>query len=217
MIKDNVFLNGDVNEFNINVQLMMYTHLWESHQVLKILVRLASILAGKEYIYDFTDIFQVLNREGKVVDVPKKNIIEQRIIEPLEHHNKDLGDLINGCYNNRLRNDFAHGSFYIDCQSGSIVSIESESYESSYEVSFGEWDEIFFHAIMLSYYLTKILYDRRNNFIKDNPDKKYIAIERPLMSDKSKKQRCFIFPEEVDDNGHKCVSFGFCKNGREAL
>lgn len=51
LLNENVFMSNEIQEFNINIQLMIYSHVWESHRLLMNLKRIASFLSGSGYAW----------------------------------------------------------------------------------------------------------------------------------------------------------------------
>ena len=49
LLNDNVFMTDEIKEYNLNIQMMVYAQIWESHRLLKTLLRIAGILDGKPY------------------------------------------------------------------------------------------------------------------------------------------------------------------------
>ena len=89
-------------EYEINIQLMVYTHVWESHWFLKQFERIVAILSGKGYVW-----------KSSIATTRKGPFIKEHIIQRLEGRS-NLVDIIKRCYSYTLRNDFAHSSYYID-------------------------------------------------------------------------------------------------------
>ena len=100
---NNKYMSNE-EEFEITIQLMIYSHIWESHLFLNQLERLAMIQLGKGYNW----ISQLNNSETK-----KGAFIKNNIINRFERSDNNMAELIKRCYSNNLRNDFAHSTYYI--------------------------------------------------------------------------------------------------------
>src|SRR5574344_2533791 len=48
-LQDQIFADNDYREMDYNIQMMIYSQIWESHLFLKILRRMALIISGKPY------------------------------------------------------------------------------------------------------------------------------------------------------------------------
>lgn len=146
-------INDKELKYDINIQLMVYTHVWESNWLLKQLERIASILSGKGYVW-----------KSCVDSCSKSNFIKDHILKPLEGHS-NLYDLIKRIYSDTLRNDFAHSSYYIDMDERAIKSRKHGLLEENV-IPFDEWEDIFVHSILLTADLNNLLFDIKHKFIE---------------------------------------------------
>ena len=126
ILKDGVFMTNEYKEYDLNIQMMIYAQIWESHQFLKILKRIGGILTGKPYEWKIS--FEYVNEKGKVKPVVKANMIQDQIIADLKKGNPRFGNLVDSLYDSQLRNDFAHASYYIGVEDNAIMSLDSERY-----------------------------------------------------------------------------------------
>lgn len=140
--------NGRVNEissieYDMHIQMMIYTHIWESHLFLKRLLRIANILSNNGYKWK---VEIPLTGKGKLI----KTIINKLIdLYPI------LGTMLQASYSNDLRNDFAHSSYYIDLDRGQIYSHFGGLFKELKSIE--EWEHMFITSIMLSYHLNDVL------------------------------------------------------------
>lgn len=167
-------INDKELEYDINIQLMVYTHVWESHWLLKQLERIASILSGKGYVW-----------KSCVGSCGKSNFIKDHILKQLEGNSR-LSDLIKCIYSDTLRNDFAHSSYYIDMDERAIKSHKNGLLEENV-IPLDEWEEMFVRSILLSADLNNLLFEIKHKFVelfgnepiickwpsRDNPKKYY--------------------------------------------
>jgi len=168
-------------EYEINIQLMVYTHVWESHWLLKQLERIAAILSGKGYLW-----------KSFVATTRKGSFIKEHIIQRLEGKS-DLFDVVKRCYSDTLRNDFAHSTYYIDMRDRTIKSHLHGLLEENV-IKFSEWEEMYVNSILLSVDLNNVIYDIKRNFVelfgdgpivckwpsRNNSQKKYDRAIRPV-------------------------------------
>lgn len=184
----------EYSEYDINIQMMIYSHTWETHLFLKTLERIAHISKQKKYTW-----------KSKITNTTKSNFIKDRILSPIKESNHILHDKLNYCYNRDLRNSFAHSDYYIDIDKQCICYRDDNRIH--HVIPFHEWDEIFFTSILLDYHLSYHLDNRKNNFIE-----KYgstpVQLKRPLISDANKEQIFYVIPEYKGDNPRK-VHFRF--------
>lgn len=78
LLRDNIFMTDEVKEFNLNLQMMIYAQIWESHRLLKTLLRIGKILAGDPYEWKIS--FEYMNEKGKKKAYPKGKIMQDQIL-----------------------------------------------------------------------------------------------------------------------------------------
>lgn len=200
-LRENIYLADREKEYEMSIQMMVYSHVWESHLLLKQLERIANILAGKGYIW-----------RSAVAKTHKSSFIRQNVISKLEGIDDDLANLLKHCYSDRLRNDFAHSTYYIDFKDGVIYSHGQGLYHGP-NITFLDWEEKFVYSIMLSYHLISLLHEVKHNFINDYGTDP-ILVERPLKANKQKRQRFFIVPRvDAAYSDGKHIRFDFVRKG----
>ena len=200
-------MSDDEKEFDTNIQLMIYTHIWESHLFLNQLVRLAKIQLGMGYDWitklDYPK-KNVHHNESNLSHVKKGPYIENSIINRFEKSDCNMAQLIKHCYLKELRDDFAHSAYYID--KNTIVSNGSELFCGP-SISIEEWEEKFVSSMLFSYHLNDMLLEYRNQFI-DTFGEKPIEILLPLKKNPNKKVWVYIKPERIEGKEER-VRFRF--------
>ena len=200
-------LSDDEKEYDTNIQLMIYTHIWESHLFLNQLVRLAEIQLGMGYDWKTKLDYPKKNnhhRESKMCHVKKGPYIENSIINRFEESDCNMAQLIKHCYLKDLRDDFAHSTYYIN--KNTILSHGSDLFCGP-SISIGEWEDKFVSSMLLSYHLNDMLLEYRNQFI-DNFGDKPIEILLPLKKNQNKRVWVYIKPERIEGKEEK-VRFRF--------
>lgn len=96
---------GDEGFDGLNIELMIYCHLWDSSFFLKTLWRIASILSGEGYLW-----------ECLIPWYDKERFMIEKIINPLKNCGLKLGDVVEICYDPSVRNAFAHSQYTIDLE-----------------------------------------------------------------------------------------------------
>ena len=172
LLSDNVFMSNEIQEFNINIQLMIYSHVWESHRFLMNLKRISSILSGKGYEWRISFERPQKKSSNKMIPINKGKMIKEEILEPLYSFDEKIGTFISGLYDSSIRNGYAHSLYQIHMDEGNIRILKSETYSVEKEVNFFDWETTFFYSVLLSYHLTKSIIDRLNSFMEDYPDTK---------------------------------------------
>lgn len=197
LLKEKIFMDDDCKEYDLNIQMMIYSQIWESHHFLKTLKRIADILSGKPYEWKIP--FEVPTRKdsSKTIPVPKSKFIQEQILTQMEKGHKAFHDFISSIYNSQLRNDFAHASYYIDFESGNIISQDSERYKYNQTISFNDWDDKFVYTAMLSYHLSKALRDRMESFLTDYPEIKEVVVKWPSYETHGKTHNLILYPMQL--------------------
>ena len=91
-------------------EMMIYSHIWEDVGFLKLLLRMAEMLDGKEYRW-ITD----LEYHNELYTT-----IQNKVVKPLIRQNLALGDLIKSAYSSHIRDAFAHSMYSIDFENQKI-------------------------------------------------------------------------------------------------
>lgn len=188
----------DSIENEMNIQMMMYAHTWESHLFLKELERIASILSGKGYKW-----------KSSVYNTRKSNFIKQNIIQPFQKIQLPITKCIEFCYNDELRNNFAHSTYYIDIESERIY-FNNKGFMWGNSILINEWEEKFVQSILLSYHLPKCLRFHEDHFI-ENYGIIPIKLKRPLIANSQKSQEFYVVPEYDKAYDNKRVRFNFVR------
>ena len=198
-LEEKRFDNLESLEYEINIQMMMYTHVWESRLFLKALERIASILSGKGYKWKSD------------IGISKANFIKDHIINPLNKGQYSIGKYLEHLYDNELRNCFSHSTHYIDCQNKKIHIDDKKSVLWKKTITFNEWEEMFICSVLLSYHLMSCLNKHRlclANEMRITPQ----LLERPLKSCPQKKQKfCVVSEFQQEKSGHKIARFNYVR------
>lgn len=147
-----IFMTDEIQEMNLNIQLLMYAHTWESTKFLNTLCRIGGILNGDGYIW-----------KTKVERTKKTNFINDHILKKLT--TTSMGRLVSSIYNSELRNDFAHSTYNIDMERGEIHSVK-DGYSNNKAYSFQDFEEIFLKTVFLSYHLIRQHQNEKNKFLE---------------------------------------------------
>ncbi len=144
-----VELEDDVTRFTI--ELMIYTHIWESKPYLKNLYRLASIINKGNYEWDCD-----------VPDNPKQPFIKEKIRDVFDKKDNPIADIISKGYNSSLRNAFAHSEYtFVDSEIKLLNYKNKDKSWALQKITFDDWNERFAYSFLLCYYLDKYHYSRK--------------------------------------------------------
>lgn len=121
---------------DLSIEMMIYSHLWDSDYHLKLLHRISSILSGKEYEWNV-----------KIPETGMHKWIHNDIINPLKANGYKLGDLIAKGYKSSIRNAFAHSNYSIYTERRTIhIRPSSSPWEI---ISFDEFQNCFLYSSIL--------------------------------------------------------------------
>lgn len=146
--KNGFSYQGDDGIDDMHIELMIYTHLWDSTYFLKSLMRLASIVSGNGYIWN-----PEINWLGR------EDFMNKRIIGPLKSKGLKLGSLVEKSYDPSVRNAFAHSLYSIDAERRSITVRPRKGMKT---LSFNEFQSLFLYSV--------ILMNKMQNAIEANHD-----------------------------------------------
>lgn len=139
--------------FCLNIELMIYSHIWESSLFLKSLKHITDLLTGQEYDWGI-----------ELPDTKIKPFIKDTIIKPLVNLEDEFGQLLKMAYSPNLRNSFAHSLYHIDMEKRIIrlyiKRLDEEDCVGN-SISFEEFQKRFLYSINISYLLnSSINYQR---------------------------------------------------------
>lgn len=145
------------DEAKITLELMIYTHIWESKPFLKQLSRIASLANGNDYEWNVT-----------APDMSKHTYISKNIRDILESKNLRIATTISNGYHSSLRNAFAHSEYYIDDYYKQIHldTYKGDSWDISH-LSYNDWTKRFLYTALLSYHFLNIKYQKRKSICQD--------------------------------------------------
>ena len=205
MLKDGIFMTDDYREYDLNIQMMIYAQIWESHQFLKTLKRIGDILTGKPYEWKIP--FEKPDRNGIMRPVHKGNMIQEQILKNLSKTIPDFAHFIDGIYDGQLRNDFAHATYYISVEDNAIISLDSERFSIKKRTDLFDWEQMFIYSVLTSYHLSHCMRERCKKFMVEYPDLDCVEIDWPSYNEPGKMLRVQIKPEKRGDD----IEFNFVR------
>lgn len=169
--------------YRMNIEFLIYTHIWEAKPYLKRLYRLANLLCGKEYEWD-------VKNQGS----SKSDFIKNKIAKSFNKAKCPLDRIITDNYNTNLRNAIAHSDYQIDKR---LKKINYKSKTVSCSTTFDDWSTFFAYSFCLSYYFTDFVTKRRKRIIQDWGKNSY-TIKMPF-SDGQIRHTCIKYDVKRDD------------------
>lgn len=145
------------DSFRINLEFMVYSHIWESFSFLDKMYRLAHLANGEDYVW-----------KVQIPEMGKHDFIRNEIKEYFIKQDLNFGAIIPKAFHSQLRNAFAHSQYGIDVDNERInlANYKGESWTIK-EISTNDWSERFAYSIWMSFLLLKIVADRRKSLIDD--------------------------------------------------
>ena len=134
------------SKFSLTLELMIYTHIWESFHNLHNYKKLADLCDSKEYSWN--------------IDIGKQSrftFIKDNIKNVFQKHNLKIYELLDKSYHSQLRNAFAHSLYHFGLNGHNIVLENFDGKNANIkQLSFDEWTERFLiSALMQNIYHNK--------------------------------------------------------------
>lgn len=149
----------DDNEQRIHMELMSYSHIWESKPFLKKLHRLSHLDNNEDYNWNVI-----------IPNMGKHNFILNDIRKTLQVNHNSLATVIKKGFHTSLRNAFAHSDYSFDTLNGNkriwLDNCKGEAWELQ-EISFDDWSERFVYSSLLSFHLLDLTYKNRIALVTD--------------------------------------------------
>lgn len=127
------------SKFSLSLELMIYTHLWESKRNLVTFKKLADLCDSQSY--DFN------------VSVPsrgKYDFVIKKVRNVFEKHNLKIFEIIKDAYCSQLRNAFAHSVYHFDLNSTDIILENFNPPDSPLKrISYDDWTIVFLKSALL--------------------------------------------------------------------
>lgn len=131
--KDGFFYEGTNGIDDLSIEMMIYTHLWESDYFMKTLIRISFVLLGKGYEW--------------IPKYGKWDFMKKEIINPLKAMNILLGSILEKAYSSEIRNAFAHSLYTVDAGSKTITM--RTKHVGINTISFCDFQKYFLYSVLL--------------------------------------------------------------------
>lgn len=142
----------------ITIELMIYTHLWESKPFLRMLRNLLNLCEGKRYDWNI-----------KVPDFKKyKFIIE--IKDGFKDLNMGINNIIDNSFHPSLRNAFAHSEYAFNRHSPKIELLNYKDKDKSWalkEITFDDWTQRFCNSFLMNCEIMKQIDNAKKSINKE--------------------------------------------------
>lgn len=209
-VQESVFPSVEIAEFNYNLQLMLYSHVWESHRFLMNLKRISSILSGKGYAWRIPFEHASSRKDkSKMIPINRGKFIKEQILEPLMLVDHKIYEFLSSIYDGTIRNSYSHSMYFIDMDGGKLEFLKCDTYSTEKEIDFCEWEDLFVETVLFSYHLTRLLSERLNTFVKNYPNVREVSVNIPSAHNPGLLLEKRIYPMESEYKGRKFVEFCF--------
>lgn len=153
--------NTQDSQFSLSIELMIYTHMWESKPYLKILKKLSDLCDKQDYDW-----------KVEVPDMGKHEFIRDIIRAAFKKHNLKIHVIISNGFHTSLRNAFAHSEYVISLNEPKfhLLNYKGVSWELK-EISFDEWTRRFCYTFLLGYHIQERIHTEKQKLISGNPYK----------------------------------------------
>ena len=140
----------------ILVEMMIYTHIWESYYFLKHLMRLAQLSIGKDYPW-----------KVEIPDGGKYDFLQKTVIKPTKNRGLLLGEIVESSFSSYLRNSFAHSRFNIYENTKEIYyGCNVDNKTTKRRISFDDFQKKFYQSAFLSYYFVNMIGEYKSDLMK---------------------------------------------------
>lgn len=155
----NTQVQTDDNPQRMHMELMIYTHIWESKSFLKKLYRLAHLVNNEDYAWTVN-----------IPDMSKHDFIRNDIRQIFQNNANHLSEVIRKGFHTSLRNAFAHSEYFFDTMNQNRRIILDNYNGAAWEldqINFDDWSKRFVYSALLSYYLFSISHAKRQSLVQD--------------------------------------------------
>lgn len=148
------FNTSDSNE-SLTIEMMLYSHIWESTNFLKQLTKLLDLCQSKEYNWKVV-VPDAQNEQSK------QKYIRETLRDGFTELSLKLGNIITSGYKSQLRNAFAHSdySFALNDPEIHLHNYKPDGYQMR-SISFDDWTKCFCYSFLLNYHFIKIFYKEK--------------------------------------------------------
>lgn len=159
------------NSSKMVVELMIYSHVWESTKFLKQLYRMKELVLGRSYPWEISE----------APDSSKHNFIRIEIRDKFKEKGLKVAEIIKKGFHPSLRNSFLHGEFEIDKNTFEItlhtyrMPRNLKAYELS-SISANAWSEYFLFTVCFNYLFIVEKEKRKMSIEKDFGRNEFLVV-----------------------------------------
>ena len=117
--KNGFLYQGEEGIDDLNIEMMIYSHIWASNDFLKTLYRLGEILKGESYSWKI---------DVEDFSFGKNDWMQNNVIAPIEKNSLRILDFLKVAFCTPLRNAFAHALYDINAEKQKITIYPQSGY-----------------------------------------------------------------------------------------
>lgn len=131
--------NSVDSKFSLTIELMIYTHLWESKHNLGNFKKIADLCDSKDYDWNI-----------KIPGDSKYRFVTTNIRDVFKKHELKIYNIFKDCYKSQLRNAFAHSLYHFSLNGHYIIleNYDKDKYQIK-QLTFDEWTIIFLKSALI--------------------------------------------------------------------
>lgn len=150
------------SKITLTLELMLYTHIWESNRNLLYYKRLTDLCSGEVY-----------SMKVGLPNYQRSKFIRKKIRDRLTNRNLNLGKLVTESYSNQLRNAFAHSQYHFNMKYPWIML---ENHDKGYnELRYIEYDQ-WTRRFLISTKIQNIFFNKFHEEILNLEKDKYYQV-----------------------------------------
>ena len=194
-------VKDDINRFF--VELMIFTHFWESKHIINQLAQIAKLSIGEDY--DLNIYKKHPYHKSNLVKEKSSNSIDKihayirgEIKQKFINSNLKIGELFPKSYNSQIRNAFAHSDFYFSLNEKKLFlkNFNKNEKHTLENISFNEWTERFCYTFLISFLLEKKIKMDYNRFVQENKTFEIEISNNIYISKYNSVEKRFLFIEK---------------------
>ena len=148
------FQNDTYNDYtyNLNIELMLYAHIWESKYLIKKLKHLSNLINGIPYDWN--------------LEIPRANKGEylRETIKSFNQNCNEFHNIIKKGYHSQIRNAYAHSDFVFEFNDPEIILLNYSNKDYEIEkISYNNFSEKFCYSFWLNLCLLDKINKEENN------------------------------------------------------
>ncbi|MCK4226108.1 hypothetical protein KAX29_04370 [candidate division WOR-3 bacterium] len=175
-----------IRKFSIHLELMVYTHAWESIPNLRDLKHLANFIESKPYDWEL-EVSTYKDQKSK------QDFIRKDIRNIFQKMDLKIANVMTSSYHSQLRNAFAHSQYAFFQDRIRLGNYSQEDWQME-SISFDEWEDRFMWTVLLFDMILRKKQEYKKTIAEEND---YIEVWEP--NDKGGYKKSILVYDEVSN------------------